>query len=549
MSINHFLNNFGSDRNGSSNRDSGRNRNRNDYKFNDQERRAPAIDHKLGVTLLGVQLVESGTYNQEFLRPYVVSADRNDLDEIAETIDSNGGVINSGTISGLAGRVMQYANRVSDRDIVDIEGGWGERRFSFIIEVVERQRDEEDRDTGREVVTFLSGYTDCLDIAERNNTRRTRSNDQEILLSPETLFYVSNLRRIERDSRVVITNNQILVPSYYKDQRNRRDRTGLYTLRPKDIFNNETIQHNEHGRGGVVINGTNELNGSLPQASRSTNLNSSTYLASSINALAAAEGQASTRRDRFGNLSTGNNNRGEVYNRAKSFIREDSTFEANSFLTLIRQQTSFSNDQTFTWEEMQKLFGYDDLENITDIHVFDRIERDTRVAERSDHAQWDESENAGTNAVIATVLKQSLPAYAMESLIYACRIEAVNALSRTERMEARDGIKVVVSDVVFAAAFPERTQDQLIRDFEDAIAIDILKDLSLNNEIEFDIVVDLDWRFDSFYSIGVDGDDPISFSAAGFASSLTSPIITSNRDTADLIGKDLRSIVSSVLGK
>lgn len=546
MSIENFLNNFGNRNKRGGDRGS-------NYRYSDDNSQgAPAIDVK-GVSLLGVQLVETGTYNPEFLRPYVVSASDADLNAIADVVDSEGGIINSGTLSGLSGRVMQYANRVDERDLIEIEGGWDERRFSFIIEVVERQRDEEDMDMGREVVTYLSGYTDCFDIAQRNFTRHGRNNNQEILLAPETEFFVTNLRRIERDSRIVLANNQLIIPSYYRDQSHRRDNTGLYTLRPRDVFNKESIQHREY-RGGdrgdsIIIDATNELRGAIPTASRAANLNSATYLSSSINALTQAEGQASTRRDMFGNLRGNSNSRADVYGRAKSFIREDHAYEPNSFLALIRQSTSFQNDQTFTWEELQKLFGTDGLENLTKIHAFDRVERDSRVSLREDSAHWDERENSGTNAVIATVLKQSLPAYAMESLIYACRIEAVNALSRSERMDAIDGIRVVVSDVVFAAKFDTRTQEQLIRDFENAIAIDIMKDLSLNNEIIFDIVVDLDWRFDSFYHVGVDGDEPIMFSAAGFSSSLTSPIISADASTAELIGRDLRSIVANILGK
>lgn len=546
MSVKDFLNNFG----GRSNTDRS-NRNRQDYDYRSRSEPAPAIDVH-GVSLMNVQLIESGTYRPEYLRPYVVTATRDDINEMADTIDEVGGVVSAGTISGISGRLMSYSNRVSDRDLVDIEGGWDERRFTFIMEVIERQRDEDDRETGREVVTFISGYTDCLDIAERNLTRRGANNSNEILLAPSTVMYVSNIRRIERDTRVIITNNQLIVPSYYKNQNYRRDRESLFTLRPRDILNNESIQDTvNYGNNSdnLIINGANNLNGSVIKTSRSANLNPATYLASSINALMRSETKVSTNKDQFGNYTGNRGSRNDVFNRAQSYIREDNAYEANSFLSVIRQQTSFQQDQTFTWGELHRMFGTDELENLTEILTFDRAKRDQRVSDRSDCADWSENENSGRNSVMATVMKQTLPAYAMESMIYACRIEATNHLSRTERMDAVDGIRVIVSDVVFAGNFADAMQDDLIRDLEDSIALDVLKDLSINNEVTFDIIVDLDWRFDSFYHVGLDGDRPITFSSAGFSGSLTSPIITANSETADSIGRDLRAIVTNALGK
>ena len=48
-----------------------------------------AIDRD-GLSLLGITLVETGTYDPEFLRPYVVSSTRDDIDQFADVVAEEG---------------------------------------------------------------------------------------------------------------------------------------------------------------------------------------------------------------------------------------------------------------------------------------------------------------------------------------------------------------------------------------------------------------------------------------------------------------------------
>ena len=171
------------------------------------------------------------------------------------------------------------------------------------------------------------------------------------------------------------------------------------------------------------------------------------------------------------------------------------------------------------------------------------------MARAGEGAGNDNNANAGRNAVFATVLKQTLPGYAVECMIYACRIQASNILSRSEEMDAISGALVTVSDIVWATKLTQDMEDRLADEFEQAIARNILRDLSLNNAIDYDIVVELNWRFDSFIYVGIDGGEMLEFPPAGFANALTSPIITTSQETTDVIGQELNSIVNNILGR
>lgn len=510
---------------------------------------ADALDHE-GLSILGITLVETGTYDPEFLRPYVVSANRDDIDMFSDVVSEEGGHVSSAAVAGIASRIMNYKHTVSDRDLVEIENGWDEKRFSFIFEVIERERDEFDGfNPDKEVVTYISGFTDCLDIASRTNVNRGSRSSADIFISPETVFYVSNVRRIERNTRRIKTNNQLIVPAYYKNNKYRSSRDEFFTLRPKDVFTTQSVNSiMDRNRDVARINNSNKLTGSQIKPSRATNLSPASYLAYTVSALTRAE-TSFNQTDAYGNYDGQQGQRDSVYSKAKSMLIEDTAYEANSFLQLLRYNSSFGQDQSFTWREIKEIFGGHQIEDLTEIHQTDSIKQDVRQARAGDGAGWDNNSNAGRNAVFATVLKQALPGYAVESMIYACRIEASNILSRSDELDAIAGALVTVSDIVWATKLSQAMEDRLADEFEQVIARNILRDLSLNNAIDYDIVVELNWRFDSFIYVAIEGGEMLEFPTAGFANSLTSPIITTSQDTTDVIGQELNSIVNSILGR
>lgn len=507
-----------------------------------------AVDME-GLSVMGITLVETGTYDPEFLRPYVVSATRDDINHFADVVAEDGGEVQAESVAGIAGRIMSYKSRVSDRDLVDIENGWDEKRFSFIFEVIERERDEFNYDNpDKEVVTYISGFTNCMDIADRTSVNRGSRSNAEVFLAPDTEFYVSNIRRIERSTRRIKTNNQLIVPAYLKGSRYRQGRDELFTLRPKDVFTTQGANDviNRRDKDLPRINNANKLTGSQIKPSRVTNLSPALYLSSTVNALTRAETR-NPQRDAFGSYDPAGGIRDGIYSYAKSMLGEDTAYEPNSFLRIMREKTTFGRDQSFTWRELTDLFGHA-IEDITDIHQSDPIKQDVRQARAGDGAGWDNNENAGRNAVFATVLKQTLPGFAVESMINACRIEASNILSRSEELDAIAGALVVVSDIVWATKLPQDLQNRYADEFEQNIARNILRDLSINNAIDYDIVVELNWRFDSFYYVAIEGGEMLEFPSAGFSNALTSPIITTSQETTDVIGQELNSIVRNILG-
>lgn len=524
----------------------GESRSRNSYEAHDY---AEPVSFE-GYTVLAIMLMETGTYNPEFLRPYSVSVDRSDLTAMADIAEQQGGLkLNPTSIAGVAGRILRYSSDVSRNDLVDIENGWDNRRLSFLIEVIEDDRpDYEYNSRNTQTVTYISGWTDRMDLVQ------TRSGD---LAPPDDLtFYVSNVHRIEREKRRIQTNHQLIVPAHHDlGAYNPDRRRDLYTIRPRDVFNDE-MSREATPSNSRRLNTSNRLHGTMPKTNRSTNLLPSTYIASSVNALIRGETQRGSGHDGYGNYDSRNLGTDSVYSKASSLLNEATPYERNSFVYLMRSKSSeFASRSTFTWGDLVEIFSRD-ITRVASLYKRKTVERRDeqrgrgRWAQAGDSESWDSNANSGYNAVFATALKQALPGYALESMIYSCRIEATNIISRTESFDAYNGILITVSDVVFIARMPNAQEENiLIEQLKENIATNILRDVSLDNSIDFDVVVDLDWRNDSFFSVAIDGGEMIEFSSASFSNALTSPIITTNGDFTENMVQDLKAVVTEILGR
>lgn len=546
--------NFGGNGNGGRTGDNRNPTGHGDY-YQRDSREIPAIDFK-SVSLLSIDLVVTGTYRQEFLRPYMVSTTRNDLNAIADyAVDNNGNVAGS-MLAGLAGRVLNYSNKVNERDVVDIENGFDTQRFSFIINVVEREFD--DFNVEQEIVTEISGYTDRIDAALKTRaTRGTSGNDQEILLAGDTMFYITNISKVNKTNALVMANNQIITPSYYRGNNMNGRHDSLYIARPKDVFTNEgvnaTIAGERYGTN-ININQASKLIGTVPKPSRYTNLTPASYLSSAINALSSAE-TIRTSTDQYGSVGSnysGKPARDVVMRSAAGYLKENTGFEANTFMTVLRDEVSgFGRNNVFRWKDLHQVFGYNEIENITQVHNFDSdYSADARMSNiNQDIADHSDSENGGRNAVMFTVMRQAIPGLAFQHGIQGCVIQATNALDNSSRMDSHQGILVNVYDVIWTHKFTDQEQERRTRNMERDIAIMVLLDASINNSFQFDIAIDLEWRFDSFYRIGIDGGRMLEFTTAGFAGALSSPVVTTSLDLTETLGRDLRAIVDTALGR
>lgn len=496
-----------------------------------------------GFRVLNVTLIQTGTYNPEFFRPYSTSLSRRDVDEIETTMDDNGRRdLIADDLSGMVGRIMRMKSSVSDDDLVDIEEGWDSPRLSFMIEVAEERYNEFSERSMEEIVTTISGYTNTIDLVET-----PRSPYGDVAPAPDMEFFVTAMHRETRETRRIAANDQIISPAYYRKYNG--ERRNLYTLRPKDVFNTEVARENTP-IGARPVMAANHIAGNSPKASRNSNLLPSYYMASSINAILAGEKQSSGVIDRFGvPMGESRRERSSVYSKAASVAEETAPLAHNSFLYLLKVRTErYSSTNTFFWEDLEELFGREILRTTRYYKNSETVRDSGRVSHAGDCADWDDNTNGGYNAILATAIKQAAPGIALMYGIYSCRIDATNIDVYGED-DVIAGSLINVDNVIFTSKLRTLEEEyQRIDNFRDQIARHVLRGASMDNEVSYDVHVELDWRGDTFIDVGIDGGEMIEFSTASYTNSLTSPIITNNQDVTRDIATDFQTIVSKIMG-
>lgn len=520
----------------------------NDRRSRYVEREAgPEASHD-GYRILRIILMETGTYNPEYFRPYATSLNSSSIDEISDLVDENGpGKLRADDLSGAVGRIMRMRSSVTDDDLVDIEEGWDSPRLAFMIEVAEERHNEFSNRADEEIVTTISGYTNACDLVET-----PRSDYGDIAPAPDLEFFVTAVHNETRETRRIALSDQIVSPQYYKGYEHLDNRRSLYTLRPRDLMNTETARESTPVGARSAI-ASNHLSGNMPKASRTSNLLPSHYLASSINAIISGETQREGLLDSYGNHDPDRRvDRKSVFTKAASVLRENSPTAHNSFLYLIkRSSNTYGTRNTFLWEDLEDLFGQE-VRRTTKYYKRGTVQRESGArrslyAEHGESTSWDDESNGGYNAIIATAVKQALPGIALMYGIYACRIDASN-INVYESDDDIAGALIDVDNVIFTSKLQTQNEEYYrIDEFKHQVANHILRGASIDNTVPYDLVVELDWRADSFITVGIDGGEMLEFSTASYTNALTSPIITNDRDATMDIVADFQNIVRNIL--
>ena len=526
-----------------SQRDNGRVFNDGHNQIHDEIYGRPIEKHNL--VLQSVRFVETGTYHDEFLRSYVASSTREAINEISDICESaNGGAINPSSLTGAAGKLLSYNPQVNQNHMIDIVNGMQNKRFNFQIEVIE----PENCYGGDEIVTTITGYTDVLDVSDGKYSGYTRENGNgNGHISPDTVMYVTQLTRYKRATRKIQANLQLIVPKNTSIN-TRYDAQGSYVIRPTDVMR----AGNAENRRGTInahhhYNGVGRVTNMSVKTSKIENTDSTRYLSGMINALHHAS-LDSANSSPYGGINADQPPHINLHG-ACGYLEEETVWKPNSFMQLIREDTSWNQLQSFTYGELMELFGAGELDDITGIFLQDV--HDPRFSDhtRGDTSRWDNPMNGGLNAIIATTLKQTIPGYAVLYNINVCTVDATNMMP-TDRGYGNgydDTIDITVRDVLFSNPhITVREQHDCIELFKNSVRR-ILSNLSYKNEYDFDVNIVLDWRNDSFYSVGVHGGEMICFSTSAFAAPLTSPIIVPDQSTVTAVSHDIQEITRNIL--
>lgn len=167
-------------------------------------------------------LIESGTYNDQHLRPYVTEVSGGLIDQVEKRF-SKSRRFTPAILSSIANQFM--VPDYHTRGVIEIPHGWSTRRGRFILTL------ELKIGTGDKLRQVIMGYTNHVGFTTRN-------------VDPDLEFYVNSTFMLsEQTVRTGSGYRRIWMPTGTNDVLSDRENAGLrrrseelFTMRPEDVY-------------------------------------------------------------------------------------------------------------------------------------------------------------------------------------------------------------------------------------------------------------------------------------------------------------------------
>lgn len=465
-------------------------------------------------------MVESGTYNPMYTRPYTTTLDNAGLNNFME-VTQGGTNINRYNIAPIANTILSPSAQPDAQVLV--ANGWQERRIVFMIEIAQ---------VGTNLSTVISGYADKVDLSLSGildphlrlviNSTLTLSATQRQM---PTGGVVTQKRVVDNGHLIgVHTLESVLpvAPQMTQSDFGFGNSNHVYLQRPMDVANNLSLGFYADA---VTLDGRTELiPGRNDRSSRANNVVSE-YLAATVNSLKNISEE--------GVYQAANYSKNDMYSDAASKMTETKV-TSDSAMRYIVGNSNLNTLGYVTWQQLTTMFP--DLDGMTEYFTTSSVpvELTNESHFNSTHGNFEYWHNTSYEAMFASSILQMLPAIMSQLMLTGYAGMITN--------NTIDGsYQVVTTDArSFIDGF-DRTQS--IQMLESRILNEVLPGLTNGNTRVVDVTVNLSLIRDGYISISIDGGYPVEFSAPMWGDGLYIPTISTNKESLSLIAGTVSALV------
>lgn len=447
---------------------------------------------------------ETGTYNEQYRRPFQTNSNNEVENLILETVDQKRS-ISAAALATVASQFIQPT--ATPEEIIHIPNGWNTKRYRFLLEVQSVDR------TGLMVTKeYIVGYTDHPDVSSFGGH-----------FDPNMVFNIDavNVAREHRantalgsqmhhamiDSSHVLVNDQYTAPNSSNQ---------LFGLRPEDVYDQiDNRQLRRHIEDGFVVDGRTKI---TQQATKSNRANAvaPTYMANVLDSyLQVARNQK--------------DDSDEVIMEAARSTVQSSAVSEDPFLSFVRNAAGGIGGRTFTLRDLQQL----DPSAMPVVVPMDDGLR-ASLHQTGQTSGWG---GADIHTLWATTLSQSVPSYMLQFGIMRFTFTATN-------MDMGAKIHITPAQVRTFSTGADTAREVTALMFR--LETELLKNLSQNNMISFGMEMDCDLLGDNKMWLQINGSPVIEYVMPSFCSALMAPVTTRNYLTLDGAANDFGSLMTKV---
>lgn len=462
------------------------------------------------IRALSFDIIETGTFNNQFRRSYVTELDGSTQRAIAERLD--GATSYSPTMfSGIANQFLTPS--ATPEKLIDIPLGWQERRLRWVLKI------ERLIGVGTEMMDVFTGYTNGVGLTMSGN------------IAPDMMFFINNHMSFRKSIERTPHGNQV----YYSPLRSSQilvDNawSGVGTpgseqaMRPTDVF--ATIGRAQLGINGTITDVRTTLS-SVPVKSKRSNNNAASYAADVLHNYLHADRSVSAT---GGALE-------DILSTARGMTYEDSV-QKDVFMQAIAQVSGRPVSNFFTINELTRLDP-----NVNNVMTYTLVGQAKMIGGNNGmpefHTAGDTSDWHGSDrhTQVSAILSQAIPAMMMDQALTRLAFTATN-------MNFGGQAVIVVED---AAGLMPGDLGPYVEAFKMDLLTKVMPDITYNNEVPFALRAVVDVFGETWLHLTLDG-VTIPFAVPQFCDALTSHVVTKNAENALTVATDLDSIFTNLQG-
>lgn len=458
-----------------------------------------------GIKITKLLIHESGTYNQQFRRPYQTNMDGQTLNALQERMDGQADFSPS-MMSGIAGQFVKPTS--TPERPVSIMHGWEERRARFMMEV------EHHFMTGGQITEIILGYTSHMGLTGSG------------AIDPNMEFYVNSTVHVRNTVERTPTGNQtyssVVDASHVLADHNWANQSGIYSpekehrMRPVDVFSAMSRSHLPSAN--TVLDLRTTLT-SAAVKSRRTNSLASNYMSHILDNYKNANAQA-----QFGMEET------SILGSARGLVAEKPATN-DPFLSAISQIRGTPVGSVFNWRDLVTLDP--GVDHVTVVQIMDQVHRgQVHAAGQTQH--WG---GADLETQAASVLSQAVPALLMNVMLTGIGFKSTNRTQIGGQMHTQ---------FFEALGFTNVDLSPYVEMFRARLESEVLYDITYGNTMDYALEMRVDLLGETWIKISINGGPFIDYVVPSFCDSLTVPVLTSNPNLALSLANDFNLLFDNV---
>lgn len=466
----------------------------------------PHYSQVANLRVVSLHIQESGTYNQQYSRPYVTDIDQSTLNAVSDRVNQsiqNAESITPMTLQGLGNAIVQPSPTAYDASIIN---GWNNQRLRFILTVEVKYA------VGGVSHFHYTGYTSYVGVSLQSQS-----------LDPEMEFVVNSVVRTRITENftpqgMLSTENMVASKLVLCDPgwSGSMSPQQMYMMRPEDIINYKNVSHVLAGNPTKVIDSRNLVQKNLSTSSTNNGLTHN-YAASIINSHVKAF-----------TTSPNNADESDILGQARRLVPEAMDNPLLQALASMRGVGTVVN--VFNNKELERLDP-----NVGNVTIYTPLtERDLQHVHRAGQTStWDGSDPSTVNAF---TLSQAIPAIMSGLMLRTIAFTSTNSNINSQ----------IFTSVTNSVDFSRENIQARTAAFVQRLENEVLFDMTHGNAMSYYISVVADLLGDIWITIAMDGNPPMDYVFPAFSNSILTPVITPDINLASNTAENFGSLMDHV---